>query len=271
MKQTVMSLIEDFVVPRNALALWWFGQNGYIFKSPEGTLVSVDLYLSNHCAAEYPHLNLQRKVPVLLTPEEVKVDVYACTHSHLDHLDPETVAGLRNRDTISFVGAGECGPVYRSLGIEDARVRTVWPRATLENKDVRLTATFALPTDETDLNHVGFILQFGRGPKIYITGDTDHHQLLYSVAEHSPDVMIACINGGFNNLSHWEAADLAAKIKPRVAIPCHYDMFPDNSIDPHQFRAALSQLSPETNYQQLIHGTPFVCELSGGRATYQKS
>ena len=53
MKQTVMSLIEDFVVPRNAVALWWFGQNGYIFKSPEGTLVSVDLYLSNHCAAEY--------------------------------------------------------------------------------------------------------------------------------------------------------------------------------------------------------------------------
>jgi L-ascorbate 6-phosphate lactonase len=258
MQQTLMSLIDDFVVPRNAVALWWFGQNGYIFKSPEGTLVSVDLYLSNHCAAEYPRLNLQRKVPVLLAPQEVRVDVYACTHSHHDHLDPETVAGLRNKDTTLFVGAGECEPVYRTLGIEDARLRTVWPRATLENKDLRLTTTFALPTDETDLNHVGFLLQFGHGPKIYITGDTDHHPLLYSVAEHSPDLMISCVNGGFNNLSHWEAADLAAKIKPRVAIPCHYDMFEDNACDPHQFEVALKVQAPETVYQRLRHATPFV-------------
>jgi L-ascorbate 6-phosphate lactonase len=107
------------------------------------------------------------------------------------------------------------------------------------------------------------MLQFGNGPKVYITGDTDHHPLLYSAAAQQPDLMITCINGGFNNLSHWEAADLAAKIKPRVAIPCHYDMFPDNSIDPHQFRAALSQVSPETRYHQLIHGEPFVFEKSG--------
>ena len=258
MKRTVMSLIEDFMVPRNAVALWWFGQNGYIFKSPEGTLVSVDLYLSNSCAAKYPYLNLNRKIPVQLSPAEVKVDVYACTHSHLDHLDPQTVSELRNKETMSFVGSGECGPIYRDLGIEAARVRTLFPRATLEKKDLRLTATFALPTDETDLNHVGFILQFGAGPKIYITGDTDHHQLLYSAAQHHPDLMISCINGGFNNLSHWEAADLAAKIKPRVAIPCHYDMFEDNSADPHQFQVALKVQAPDTAYQQLQHATPFV-------------
>jgi L-ascorbate 6-phosphate lactonase len=119
-----------------------------------------------------------------------------------------------------------------------------------------------VPIDSTDLNHIGFLLQFGNGPKIYMTGDTDHHPLLYSAAEHTPDLMITCINGGFNNLSHWEAADVASKIKPRMAIPCHYDMFTDNAVDPHQFEVSLKQLAAGTAYQELQHGKPFVftCE-----------
>jgi L-ascorbate 6-phosphate lactonase len=66
--------------------------------------------------------------------------------------------------------------------------------------------------------------------------------------------MITCINGGFNNLSHDEAAQLAAEIRPRAAIPCHYDMFPDNSVDPRQFRAALKHRAPDVGYLQPRHG-----------------
>ncbi len=70
--------------------------------------------------------------------------------------------------------------------------------------------------------------------------------------------MISCINGGFNNLSHWEAAEVAALIKPKVAIPCHYDMFPDNSSDPQQFRACLHLKAPQVKYEQLAYVKPFV-------------
>jgi L-ascorbate metabolism protein UlaG (beta-lactamase superfamily) len=56
------------------------------------------------------------------------------------------------------------------------------------------------------------------------------------------------INGGFNNLSSWEAAQLVSVIKPKVIIPCHYDMFPDNSVNHSQFRAALKVQSPDTGY-----------------------
>ena len=40
-------------------------------------------------------------------------------------------------------------------------------------------------------------------------------------------------------MSHWEAAQMVGQIGPKAAIPCHYDMFPDNSADPLQFRASL--------------------------------
>ena len=70
--------------------------------------------------------------------------------------------------------------------------------------------------------------------------------------------MITCINGGFNNLSHDQAAQLAAQIKPRAAIPCHYDMFPDNAVDPRQFRAALCLRAPDVGYLEPQHGVPVV-------------
>lgn len=101
-----MKSIKDFRVEKNAMAVWWLGQNGYIFKSPEGTLISIDLYLSDSCEYAYPGMNLRRKVPVLIAPENVEVDVYACTHNHLDHLDPDTIQALHNKETIAFVGEG---------------------------------------------------------------------------------------------------------------------------------------------------------------------
>lgn len=257
---SLMSEIRAFPVPKGSIGLWWLGQSGYIFKSPEGTLASLDLYLSNSADGTSPHLDLTRRVPVLIEPEEIDVDVYACTHNHIDHTDPGTISRLRHKDTSHFVGPHPTCAVYESHQIEKGRIVPAWPDGELEFGDLRLRGTFAMPTDATDLNHMGFVLQFGNGPKVYITGDTDYSELLVSAAKHKPDLMITCINGGFNNMSHYEAADIAGKIKPRAAIPCHYDMFPDNAVDPRQFRASLELKAQGVRYQELTHGKPFLFE-----------
>jgi L-ascorbate 6-phosphate lactonase len=245
-------------VERGSVVLWWLGQNSFIFKSPEGTLASVDLYLTDSCNGLVPGMDLARQVPVLIPPEEVDVDLFACTHNHQDHTDPETLRRLRNKDTAMFVGPHPSCAVYRQEGVESGRIVPTWAANEVEFRDLRLRATFALPTDDTDLNHLGYVFQFGSGPKIYVTGDTDHSELLYSAAKHQPDLMITVINGGFNNLSHFEAAELASRIKPKAAIPCHYDMFADNSVDPRMFRASLGLKAPDVKYQELAHGQPLV-------------
>ena len=38
--------IREFTVPRGNVAFWWLGQNGFIFKTHEGTVVGTDLYLT---------------------------------------------------------------------------------------------------------------------------------------------------------------------------------------------------------------------------------
>jgi len=255
---SLMREIRAYSVDRKSIAVWWLGQNGFIFKSPEGALVATDMYLTNSCAGLVPGLDLSRRVPVLIEPDDLDVDVFACTHNHQDHTDPETIGRLRNKDTAQFIGPHPSCDVFAGQGIESSRIVPAWPDCQIEYRDVTLRGAFALPTDDSDLNHMGFVLQFGHGPRVYVTGDTDYSELLRSAAKHTPDIVITCINGGFNNMSHFEAATLCGHIKPKLAIPCHYDMFPDNAVDPEQFRASLRLKAPDVRYQRLQHGEPFV-------------
>lgn len=255
-----MHEIRATKVERGTTALWWVGQNGFLFKTAEGTVVGTDLYLTDSCAGLIQGIDLSRQVPVLIPPEELDVDLYVCTHSHQDHADPETIGRLRRKETMLFVGPHRTCEVFRACGVEDGRMAAVWAGQEVEARDVAMRATFAMPTDDTDLNHVGYVFRFGGGPKVYMTGDTAACELLGSAGRQRPEYMITVINGGFKNLSHDQAALLAAEVRPKGAIPCHYDMFPDNCCNPEQFRAALKLRAPEVGYCAPRHGARVVLE-----------
>jgi L-ascorbate 6-phosphate lactonase len=42
-------------------------------------------------------LNMGRRAPVFIEPEELEVDHFLCTHSHYDHADPELLRGCGSR------------------------------------------------------------------------------------------------------------------------------------------------------------------------------
>lgn len=260
MSRECMDSIRHYKVDKGSVALWWLGQMGYLIKTPEGTLLSVDAYLTNSCKkiGDAVGMNMDRRVPIFIEPEELEVDHFLCTHSHHDHADPETITRVRKDAVQTFAGPGLACESFAGCGVEQGKIQQVYPGGKLRISDVTVHGTFAVPTDDTDLAHMGYVFAIDNGPRIYISGDTDFHELLGHVRKLEPDVMITCMNGGFNNLSHWEAADLAAIIKPKVAIPCHYDMFPDNQGDPQQFRAFLHLRAPEVRYQQLEYVRPFV-------------
>ena len=114
----LMNDIKELKVPRNQVGVWWLGQNGFIFKTPQGTTLSVDLYLTKSVPRLLPDLpvNLERMLPIFLAPQELETDIYACTHSHFDHTDPETIQNLRNKETIQFVGPYLTCEAYRCYG-----------------------------------------------------------------------------------------------------------------------------------------------------------
>ncbi|MCU0962945.1 MAG: MBL fold metallo-hydrolase [Pirellulaceae bacterium] len=249
-------------VPAGAITLWWLGQTGFLVKSPAGQLMAVDPYLTNACKSigDQHGVNMDRLVPPPLAPADlVDIGLYAMTHSHADHLDPETLAGYR--------AAGGQGPYaapaetvlkLAELGVPGAQTILMWPNKTHRLGDLWLRATFAIPLGADDLTHVGYVIGVDDGPVVYMTGDTAYHEVLAdAVAPHRPDVLVAVVNGAFRNLSPAEAARLARQLGVHVAIPCHYDLFPDNSLPPRLFRTNLLLEGIADRYHELEHGVPF--------------
>jgi L-ascorbate 6-phosphate lactonase len=237
-----MESIRTLVPPPDALALWFLGQNGFLLKDASGVLIAIDPYLTDSCARTFAHLpfRVNRQLPVFIEPEDLDVDVLITTHSHQDHADPETLRRLPGNLRAQFLGPWESVRRYRECGIPASSCRVVHPNEEISlGGSITLRGTFALPTDNTDLNHMGVLLQFASGISFYNTGDTAYCDMLPALVPRQMDLCAICINGGYHNLDTMRAASLIKAIDPRVAIPCHYDMMVNNTANPSMFRAAL--------------------------------
>jgi L-ascorbate metabolism protein UlaG (beta-lactamase superfamily) len=111
-------------------------------------------------------------------------------------------------------------------------------------------------------------VKLAKGPTIYFTGDTRYHEVLAScVAPHRPDVLVTVINP-FANLDPGQAARLAKDIDAKVVIPCHHDLFPDNSLPPRLLRSNLILFGIGDRYRELKHGKAYTypeAKPPGGR------
>jgi L-ascorbate 6-phosphate lactonase len=259
MKTMTFKEIHAHATPRGGVTLWWLGQAGFIIKSPLGQVAALDPYLSNSCQpiGVQHGLNFDRTVPPPLPPGELAgIDLYCMTHSHQDHLDPETLSGYRAAGGHGlYVAPPETVDKLRTLGVPDAEILMIWPNKCHTVGDLTVRATFAIPFSGDDLTHVGYLFSVQNGPTVYFTGDTAYHELLGdAVAPHKPDVLVPVINGAFRNLCPAEAAALAKRIEPKVVIPCHHDLFPDNCQPPQMLRTCLLSQGLADRYQTLEHG-----------------
>jgi len=251
-----MALIKEHQVPSNHVAIWTLGQNGWILKDQEGTLVAIDPYLTDFCASgrSGKRNEKSRILPVFIEPEDLDVDILLITHSHCDHADPYTLERLSIKDKALFAAPHQAVGVLREAGIP--QVKLVHPLETWEWKGIHFTGSFAEPTDYTDLNHMGFILKFPGGKTYYNSGDTAKSDLLGHVRSYNVDLMSICINGGYHNLTHWEAAEITALVQPKIAVPAHFDLMPHNIQPPTMFRKSLSLKAPEVEYKRVMYYEP---------------
>jgi L-ascorbate 6-phosphate lactonase len=256
-----MRSMREFAVPADAIAVWYMGQNGFVIKDADELLVGLDLYLSNSCATSFAHLpfRLDRQLPVFVEPEDLDVDVFVTTHSHDDHADPETIGRMKKDGRTLFVGPFDSLRVYKACGVPDAMCRLIHPGERLRlSETATVEATFALPTDATDLNHTGMLLEFANGIRFYNTGDTAYAERLGTLLPKDVDVCAICINGGFHNLTPVQAASIVKTIQPRVVVPCHYDMMVNNVGSPEMLRVALDLAGSEAAYVLMRYYEPWV-------------
>ena len=255
-----MGSILQFPVPSDSLAVWYLGQNGFILKDSTGLVIGIDLYLSNSCASTFSHLpfRLDRQLPIFIEPEDLDIDVFIVTHSHDDHADAETIRRLNKTKAVQFLGPFDTIQIYRKCGVPAAATRLLHPGESVTVGATQVQATFALPTDATDLNHTGVLISFSNGIRFYNTGDTAFADRLAALLPTDVNVCAICINGGFHNLSAMQAAAIVKGIRPKVVVPCHYDMMINNVGNPQMLRVALDVLNSESEFRLLRYYEPWL-------------
>jgi L-ascorbate 6-phosphate lactonase len=256
-----MQAIRQYEVPADAIALWYLGQNGFLVRDSFGPLIGIDLYLTNSCANTFAQLpyRLDRQLPVFIEPEDLDVDVFVTTHSHDDHADPETIRRLKKKDAILFLGPFDSMRVYRECGVPLSRCQLIHPGETVRlEPSTTIQATFALPTDATDLNHIGTLFQFFNGIRFYNSGDTAYAERLAALLPTKVDICAICMNGGFHNLSPMQAAEIVRTVRPQVVVPCHYDMMVNNVGSPEMLRVALDLLGSDAEFRVMRYYEPLM-------------
>jgi L-ascorbate 6-phosphate lactonase len=261
-----MQSIRAFQVPADGLAVWFMGQNGFILKTSAGPLIGIDLYLTNCCAQLYAHMpfRLDRQLPIFIEPEDLDIDIFFTTHSHDDHADPETIRRFISKKRADnkrakFIGPWESVEKYKQCGVPQSCCQVLHPNQTIQLAGpTQLTGAFALPTDNTDLNHSGVLIRFANGITFYNTGDTGYCELLASLLPRGVDLCAICINGGYHNLDSLQAACIVKAVDPAIAIPCHYDMMINNVGHPDMLRTALNLVGSSATVQVMDYYRPWV-------------
>ncbi len=200
----------------------FLGQSGYIIKT-EKTEIMIDPYLSDSVnrVAGRP-----RTLPIPITPENINCDAVICTHNHLDHLDPDTVAQVN--DEQFFITTNEGKVELNKLGKQ--RVVSLNIGQSIVVGDIEITAVFADHTVEA----FGLIVK-AENKTLYFSGDTLYNEKLFEIAKYKPDITFICINGRLGNMNVNEALITAKRIGAKINIPNHYDMFASNSENPYLF------------------------------------
>ena len=247
-----LQTVRETPAPAGSAVLWWLGQMGLLIKMG-GKVLCVDYYAS---------ASPKRLFPPPVPPEEMAgVDVFLGTHDHSDHIDhgawrvwaktcPGAVFVFPAAHRQSVLNDGI--PAERCLGLNDGescQIGGVTVRA------VAAAHEFLDPDPDTGLYPSLQYLIEGGGLRVYHAGDTLRYEgMLPRLRGMGPvDAALLPINGRdgtryrrncIGNMTFQEAADLAGELRPRLAIPGHWDMFADNPGDPGAFADYLDAKYP---------------------------
>jgi len=222
-----------------ATEVTWYGHAAFVIRTPGGTVLAVDPWLSN---PKTPDPDAVQKLE--------KVDYVLVTHGHFDHVG-DAVA-LAKRTGAKLVASFDLGQALIAAGYPKEQAGF----DTLGNVGGRIAAGDAtvilVPAihssgfaDEKGTTHpggspMGFVIQVKGGPTLYHTGDTDVTLDMKQIPERygKVDVMFACIGGHFT-MDPKGAALASSYVKPGVVVPMHYGTFPVLTGTPDELKAAL--------------------------------
>lgn len=213
------------------------GQAGIQIRLTDGFTILVDPYLTDTLYEQKGEL-FTRQLPPPEGNHLPAPDLLLITHDHGDHLDFATLQPWLDRPERRDI----CGPypVYKAITSRwPAKHNVMVMRPGVEASFGNGVRVEPVPASHDTLEAVGYLIR-AEGKTIYISGDTLYYRpILAFLQGETIDVAFLCINGFGNNMDAKDAARLAEALRPKLAIPVHWDLFQSFGADPREFTACL--------------------------------
>ena len=271
--QALAADLRALCPPSSAVAIWHIGQCG-IFLKYEDRVILIDPVLTPITDEAG---NSRRRFEAPFGPDfDFPVDAVFCTHNHLDHLNPQTLAGIARShpQTRFFIPAGvreETAAVFaafadRVTGLRQMEQTELWP-------GISVTAIAAAHdhyrTDEAgNEKALGYLFRLGH-LQLFHAGDTlATDRLVRELSAFGPiHAAFLPINGRdwvresegiVGNMNPQEAALFTDQINCDTVFPVHYDMMCGNEEDPLIFSLYMRERCPGRPYHFLQLGEPYI-------------
>jgi len=245
------------------LELYWLGQSGFLFRTPDLAWV-IDPYLTNSLAAKYrDHVfsHERMEAPPIAAHELPQLNYVFCTHVHGDHLDALTLESIaENQPKTRFILPGGIEEDVAHLRVD--RARFVWAEAgkSISLKDEMEVVPVAAAHEAFEYDQrgrhrfLGYVLRCGT-MTLYHSGDcVPYEGLVEKLQELRPDVAMLPVNGRrkdltekniVGNFSLAEAINLCLQARVPAMIAQHFGLFAFNTIKPDLIDQAAIEVPQE--------------------------
>jgi L-ascorbate metabolism protein UlaG (beta-lactamase superfamily) len=210
----------------------WLGQSGFMLEH-NGITIAIDPYLSTIVEDIKSY---RRLMPPLISPDNLRADALFCSHNHFDHFDPITVAALmKNCPKCKIYGPRSIPERAETKDMIIPGFNSLRVGEKFSIGDIHFCS---LPARHSDPDALGLLIDVD-GSRIYFSGDTLYDsELSKELKVFAPgkiDLALLCINGQGGNMNAEEAASLASELNVGLAVPTHYGMFAENTVEPENF------------------------------------
>lgn len=244
--------IKESAIKPGSLGIWWLGQSGYALKNSSGEILYIDPYLTDTISAGYrPYIHARLIPPVVEPDADLDILGVLLTHDHQDHMDPNTVVILAEKENIRLAGSPEvCQKMNDILDIPKSKVMEMQPGKTTILGSFEVIPVKAVHSGGA----LGYVLRI-EGLTLYFSGDT---VLFYSMREigssHPLDAAFLCFNGQAGNMDIRAALHAIRLLGVKTVIPSHYGMYADNTAEPERLEYQIKKHLPGVSCRILQPG-----------------